>query len=160
MCEYCGCQDILAIAALTSEHDEMRGIGRTAVRAAHAGDWPTARAALATLLTVVEPHTEIEERGLFPPMASEFDEHVSSLRDDHQRLHAAFTELAGADTPPADWATQVDAAVGGLFEHILREQDGLFPASVSVLTADQWDELDAVRMDVSRRVPEPAPRTA
>src|SRR5690348_17613367 len=43
------------------------------------------------------------------------------------------------------------AAVGALFTHILREQDGLFPASLSVLRPQDWERLDAVRAEVDAR---------
>jgi hypothetical protein len=32
-----------------------------------------------------------------------------------------------------------------LFEHILKEQDGVFPAAMSVLTPRDWERLASVR---------------
>jgi hemerythrin-like domain-containing protein len=151
VCEYCGCQNIAAIATLTEEHDELRALGRDAAHAARDGDWPRAVIVCRQLRATLAPHTEIEEIGLFPPMAAEFDTHVASLRDDHRRIDSAVGDLAGAPEPPPGWRQTLESSVTELFEHILREQDGLFPASVSVLTADEWDRLDAVRQEVASR---------
>ncbi len=91
-------------------------------------------------------------------MAGEFGEHVASLQGDHRRLDAAFADLLTEPTPPPGWQQQLESAVSGLFEHVLREQDGLFPASLSVLTAEQWDHLDAVRTELAAPAdPVPAP---
>ena len=152
MCEYCGCQTIEAIAELTREHDELRTVAREATDAARTADRAAATRAAARLLTLLRPHTEIEERGLFPAMAREFDAHVASLRDDHRRLEDT---LSGVVAGPDDtgWPARLDAAVSELFGHILREQDGLFPASLSVLSAHDWDELDRIRAQVLARAP-------
>jgi hemerythrin-like domain-containing protein len=70
MCEYCGCQDVPAIAQLTSEHDDIRAVGRDAARAGRTGDHPAAVVAAKRLLELLEPHTAVEERGLFPATLS------------------------------------------------------------------------------------------
>jgi hypothetical protein len=151
MCEYCGCQDVAAIAQLTREHDEIRAVARAAHDAARAGDHGAAVVAAGQVLALLEPHTAVEERGLFPAMAGEFAEHTASLEGDHRRIEHTLGQLA-AETEPSDrWAERLDAALAELFDHILREQDGLFPASLSVLTPRQWDDLDAVRADVASR---------
>lgn len=148
MCEYCGCQDIPAIAQLTDEHDEIRSVARDAVSASRSGDHCAATRATRRLLDMLAPHTEIEERGLFPAMAGEFVEHTATLIGEHRSLEAELGELASSPSPADGWARRLDAAVGDLFNHILREQDGLFPASLSVLTSAQWDHLDDIRAEV------------
>ena len=158
MCEYCGCQDVPAIAELTREHDELRAVAREAEAAARAGDHPAAARTATRLLGLLRPHTEIEERALFPAMAGEFAEHVASLESDHRRLEDTLTAVAAAGPGDAAWAPALHAAVRELFTHILREQDGLFPASLSVLRPDDWDRLDAVRAEVDAR-PARAPAT-
>lgn len=152
MCEYCGCQSVDAIAQLTREHDELRAVAREATDAARAADRARAGRAAARLLTLLRPHTEIEERGLFPAMAADFAEHVASLRDDHRRLEQTLTAVASR-AEETDWAAQLETAVTELFTHILREQDGLFPASLAVLTSSDWDALDQVRAQVLARAP-------
>ena len=54
------------------------------------------------------------------------------------------------DTHGGRLPVRVRAVVGELFHHILREQDGLFPASLSVLSPQQWDHLDEVRRAVAQ----------
>lgn len=148
MCEYCGCQDVPAIAALTAEHDEIRAVARDAARAARANDRGAAAAAASKLLELLGPHTAIEERALFPAMAGEFADHVESLVADHHRIDVALAGIAGR-YELTDWVERLDAALAELFTHILREQDGLFPAALSVLTAEQWDALDEIRAEVT-----------
>jgi hypothetical protein len=148
MCEYCGCQDVPAIAALTAEHDELRAVARDGARAARSADRDAARTVAHRLLVLLRPHTEIEERALFPAMAGEFAEHVASLSADHRRIEDTLTRIADPADRTVTWAADLDAALGELFTHILREQDGLFPATLSVLTPDDWDRLDDVRAEV------------
>ncbi len=156
MCEYCGCQEVPAIAQLTVEHDEIRAVAREAGRAGHSEDHGAAVAAAQRLLELLEPHTAIEERGLFPAMAGEFAEHTSSLVADHRRIEDALADLASSTGPSKGWTGRLDTALSELFEHILREQDGLFPATLSVLTPEQWEALDEVRAQVQSRRAVPA----
>ena len=41
------------------------------------------------------------------------------------------------------------AALQVLREHILKEQDGVFPAALTSLSGTDWDAVDAVRAAVS-----------
>jgi hemerythrin-like domain-containing protein len=149
MCEYCGCQSVPAIAELTAEHDQIREVARDLDAVAQRQDLPVAVELAGRLLTLLAPHTAVEERGLFPAMAGEFGAHVASLADDHRRIERVLGDLAAGD--PADgWPLRVRAVVAELFDHILREQDGLFPAALSVLSTQQWEHLDEVRRSVAR----------
>jgi hemerythrin-like domain-containing protein len=148
MCEYCGCLEVPAIAQLTAEHDEIRAVAREAGRAGHAGEYDEAVSAARRLLGLLGPHTAVEEQGLLPAMAGEFAEHIDSLEADHQRIDHALAELASGTGPTEGWAGRLEETLSELFEHILREQDGLFPATLSVLTPEQWDHLDAVRTQI------------
>lgn len=160
MCEYCGCQNVPAIAALTAEHDELRAVARDAAAAARSGDRTAAAAAARQLLTLLHPHTQIEEQALFPAMAGEFAEHVASLLDDHHRIGHALAVIADPADARATWVQDLAAALAELFTHILREQDGLFPATLSVLTPADWDHLDQVRTEVTGQTGTPAPGKA
>lgn len=57
-------------------------------------------------------------------------EAVRGARDDDRPAAAAAAQLRGA----ADWPRRLNAALTELFSHILREQDGLFPATPATLT--------------------------
>jgi hypothetical protein len=151
MCEFCGCQEVPAIAALTAEHDELRAVARAAANSARLEDRTAAAAAARQLLTLLHPHTRIEEQALFPAMAGEFPEHVASLLDDHHRIEHTLAVIADPANDRASWATDLNSALAVLFNHILREQDGLFPATLSVLTPADWDHLEQVRAQVTGR---------
>jgi hemerythrin-like domain-containing protein len=149
MCEYCGCQSVPAIAELTAEHDQIREVARDLDSVARREDLPVATEVAGRLLNLLAPHTAVEEQGLFPAMAVEFDAHVASLIDDHRRIEQVLRDVAAGESAE-DWPVRVRAVVGELFHHILREQDGLFPASLSVLSPQQWDHLDEVRRTVAQ----------
>jgi iron-sulfur cluster repair protein YtfE (RIC family) len=157
VCEYCGCQDLPAIAALTREHDAIRDVARTAARAARDNDRRAAAVAARLLLELLRPHTAIEERGLFPAMAGEFGDHVASLMSDHRHLDEALASIADPGNTDEGWPQRLHSALADLFNHILREQDGLFPATLSVLTPQQWETLEQVRIDITLSSPTAAP---
>ena len=138
MCEYCGCQQIEALGELTREHEEIRELAREAV---DAGTADAAVAAVQQLLAALAPHNRVEEDGLFAAMAAQFPEHTDSLRAEHQEIGDLITAFL---TDPAD-RTPLYRALDMLFEHILREQDGLFPAALAYLGPAEWDEIDRVR---------------
>jgi hemerythrin-like domain-containing protein len=144
MCEYCGCQAIAAIDELTREHDTVVNlIGE--VRTAHAGGDVTRMVELAgTIAAVLGPHTIVEEHGLFPALAGDFPDHITALRDEHRRIEAV---LAAA---PADaaWPQRLLDTLEMLREHILKEQDGVFPAALATLRIEQWQAVDDVRARV------------
>lgn len=140
-----------AIAALTAEHDALRAVARDAVKAARARDRAAAADAARELLRLLRPHTEIEEVALFPAMAGEFADHIDSLLDDHRRIDNTLVAIADPEADRPDWVAELDTALADLFTHILREQDGLFPATLSVLTPDDWERLDEARATITTR---------
>ncbi len=144
MCEYCGCEAVEAIADLTAEHDRLRELSRELSAAARCGDLLAASAAARAMHAVLEPHTEVEESGLFPALAGDFPEQIGLLAGEHRRIDAVLAELAGA-APASGWADRVLAALGQLFEHILEEQDGVFPAALAGLSIHDWNAVAAVR---------------
>jgi len=147
MCEYCGCDGIPAVAELIAEHDAIRDLARVARQAATADDRPGAVVAVGRIMELLGPHTQIEEQGLFAAMVGEFGGYISSLIGEHIALDAAFAEF-GMDQPAPGWQQRLIAALDHLFEHILREQDGLFPAALAALTPAEWDVVDVVRAAV------------
>ena len=91
-------------------------------------------------MTLLRPHTQIEEQALFPAMAGEFAEHIASLLGDHHRIEHTLAVIADPADARARWAPDLNEALAELFTHILREQDGLFPATLSVLTPADWEQ--------------------
>jgi hypothetical protein len=79
MCEYCGCQQIAAIAELTREHDGVVAIiGQ--VQRALAGPPEDVAKGCQQILAILAAHTVVEEEGLFPEMTDEFPDHIEELR--------------------------------------------------------------------------------
>jgi hemerythrin-like domain-containing protein len=148
MCEYCGCQDIDVLAELTAEHDRLRELGRDLVAAATADDLARARAVAEVMLGVLAPHTAVEEGGLFPALASEYGEQMAALTGEHREIDDALTLIA-SERVPASWARLADRVAAELFEHILKEQDGVFPAALAVLAPDEWERVGETRLALS-----------
>lgn len=146
MCEYCGCQDVPAIAELTAEHDDIVAQMAKVTEALDRGDAEGASQVCKQMLTVLGPHTTVEEQGLFPAMRGEFAEQVEALQAEHRAIEAVLAE------PPTnpDWPARLTAALHQLREHILKEQDGVFPASLAILAPEDWDHLDEVRAGTQR----------
>lgn len=155
MCEYCGCQNLEVIADLTAEHEALRDLGRELTGAVAADDRHAAARCAGLMLDVLAPHTKVEEGGLFPAMAAEFPEIIGDLTDDHFRIEADLRQIADGHTH--NWASLAEAVVAELFEHILKEQDGVFPASLSVLRPDEWEQVAAVRAKIVEGLPNPLP---
>lgn len=155
MCEYCGCQNLATIDELTREHDLVINLIGEA-RAAHAVSDTARMASLARqIAAVLGPHTEVEERGLFPALTTEFPDYVASLKAEHRRLEAVLGEAAaGTPTNPA-WPARLAEALALLREHILKEEDGVFPAALATLGAADWEAAEAVRSRVGGLLPRP-----
>ncbi|MFI1991006.1 hemerythrin domain-containing protein [Actinoplanes sp. NPDC020271] len=153
MCEYCGCQEVTAIGDLTREHDEVVGlIG--AVRAAHAaGDIDAMAAQARRIAEILAPHTVVEEEGLFPLMTEDFPEQVAILRAEHRHVEQVLNAAATATPADPAWPDALIEVLHELRVHILKEQDGVFPAALTTLDGDGWDRVDAVRARVGIRVP-------
>jgi hemerythrin-like domain-containing protein len=153
MCEYCGCQALATIDELTQEHDLVVDlIGE--VRAAIADADPARMADLARQIArVLGPHTEVEEHGLFPVLAADFPDHIGTLRAEHRRVEAVLGEArSGTPADPA-WPARLAAAIRILREHIIKEQDGVFPAALASLGAADWEAAEAVRLRVGSLLP-------
>ncbi len=153
MCEYCGCQEVTAIGELTREHDEVVAlIGEVRSALTHPSSPPTRApdasrmAELARQMTaILDPHTRVEEDGLFPALAAEFPDQIAGLQDEHRRVEAVLGEAAAGTPADPSWPGRLVATLDVLREHILKEQDGVFPAALASLDAEQWDAVDAVR---------------
>jgi hemerythrin-like domain-containing protein len=153
MCEYCGCQSVTAIDELTREHDMVVNmIGD--VRSAHTIGDVAAMAELARrIAAVLRPHTEVEEHGLFPLLTDEFPEHVTALQAEHRHVEAILGAAEAGTPADPGWPQQLIDTLDLLREHILKEQDGVFPAALTSLSGDDWDIVDAVRARAGTLLP-------
>jgi hemerythrin-like domain-containing protein len=152
VCDYCGCQAVAAVAELTAEHDRVIELGRQAREAVRAGDLVLAAERSRDVATVLGPHTTVEEESLFPALAGEFPEHVGDLLHEHRIIESVLAEAG--DGVPADpgWPARLDRALELLRRHILKEQDGVFPAALSHLGPQQWDAVEEVRTRVGTAI--------
>lgn len=155
MCEYCGCQALATISELTREHDLVVDlIGH--VRGAGAADVQRLADLARQIAAVLGPHTAVEEDGLFPALAAEFPDHIAALQAEHRRIEAVLGEaLTGTPADPA-WPARLAGALQLLREHILKEQDGVFPAALASLNSGDWTGAEAVRARVGSLLPGPA----
>jgi hemerythrin-like domain-containing protein len=153
MCEYCGCQAITAIDELTREHDFVVNLIGD-VRAARAATDVTHMADVARQISaVLGPHTQVEEHGLFPALAGDFPDHVAALEAEHRRMEAVLGEAATGTPADPTWPRRLIDTLDVLRDHILKEQDGVFPAALTTLRTADWDAIDAVRTQVGTLLP-------
>lgn len=138
MCQYCGCRDMPLLRDYIAEHERSVDHGREAVRALDRGELDVAQQLMAAMFTELRSHWQGEENGLFAVMHRDalFAEHIDPLVAEHREL-ASFLEKADLADP--DDQTRFRAAVEDLYEHIAKEEDGLFPAALTALDGTDWD---------------------
>lgn len=144
MCNYCGCREFPLIGQLTAEHEAIaNAAGR--LRTAITAGADNRVELLDDLLTLLMPHTETEERGLFLELRAEgsLTEAVEQLCDEHDDIHGV---LSTVDRAAPDWPA-VLAALDRLHRHIDNEEHGLFPAAVIALPMSAWDRLTPPQSD-------------
>jgi hemerythrin-like domain-containing protein len=149
VCDYCGCQDLDAIAELTAEHDAVVTLSGQVRRALRDVDLDLAALGTRAIVAVLRLHTAVEEGALFPAMARDFGDHIDGLVDVHRQVEQVLAE--SADRTPSDpsWPRRLEQTLVMLREHIIKEQDGVFPAALATLSAEQWDQVDAARAEAS-----------
>lgn len=152
MCEYCGCQDVTAIGELTREHDAVVDLIGQARSAHRAGDLPSLSVCAGRIARLLGPHTRVEQDGLFPALREDFPEQIAELEDEHRVIESILREAAAGPQSP-DWPERLLAALDLLRRHILKEQDGVFPAALTGLRLEQWEAVDAVRAEVGTTLP-------
>jgi hemerythrin-like domain-containing protein len=145
MCEYCGCQAIAAIDELTREHDLVVNLIGDVRAADRAGDVARMADLARQITSVLGPHTRVEEQGLFPALAAEFGDQVAALYGEHRRIEAVLAEAATGTPSDPTWPRRLMGTLELLREHILKEQDGVFPAALATLRTADWELIDAVR---------------
>jgi hemerythrin-like domain-containing protein len=145
MCEYCGCQEIAVIAELTVEHDAVVAAIGSARRQLEDGDLLAVVETSRRIAELLGPHTVVEEDGLFPALVDSFPEHVEALRSEHRQIEAVLSECAGGVPDDPTWPTRLLHTIHLLREHILKEQDGVFPAALASLDSTDWERIEGIR---------------
>ncbi|MFE0965480.1 hemerythrin domain-containing protein [Streptomyces fungicidicus] len=156
MCEYCGCQALDAIDELTREHERVVNL-ISHVRDARRDGAIARMAELAReISSVLGPHTQVEEHGLFPALAGDFPDQIAALEDEHRRIEAVLAEADGPFLTDPGWPDRLIDTLGLLRGHILKEQDGVFPAALAGLDTEQWEAVEKVRAAAGSTLPRPA----
>lgn len=145
MCEYCGCQDVAAIGELTREHDLVVDLIGEARSADRDGDLPGMAQAARRIAEILGPHTRVEEDALFPALADAFPDQIAALEAEHRFIETVLADTARAVPQDAGWPQRLMDMLDTLRAHILKEQDGVFPAALAELSTEAWENLDAVR---------------
>ena len=142
MCHYCGCRDTPLLRDYIAEHERATNLGGDAVRALDRAEHARARELLAAMGTELRSHWQGEENGIFAVMGREelYAEHIGPLVREHRELEEL---LQTVDLEDAGGRDSVRKAVFDLHEHIAKEEDGLFPASLTALGGADWDEAMA-----------------
>ncbi|MGB3886428.1 hemerythrin domain-containing protein [Gordonia sp. (in: high G+C Gram-positive bacteria)] len=139
MCQFCGCRDMPLLRDYTAEHEEAVNLAGDAVRALDAGDHRRAAELAAELAAVLQSHWHGEEDGLFAQLlisGDEFAPYIDPLVVEHRELDDFLRSMDLAESADQKRFRQ---EVFDLHEHIAKEEDALFPASVTTLDGHQWD---------------------
>ncbi|NNN38267.1 hemerythrin domain-containing protein [Streptomyces sp. S3(2020)] len=142
MCHYCGCRDIPLIKEFIAEHERVTDAAGDALRALGRGEPGRARELVAVMAKELDSHWRGEENGLFAVMRSdpEYADYIDALVTEHRELAVLLPSLDLTDA--ADVRTLTDA-VQELHHHIAKEEDGLFPASLTALSGEEWNRAMA-----------------
>jgi hemerythrin-like domain-containing protein len=149
MCEYCGCQQIAVLGELTREHDGVVTLVGQAQKALTDRRQEDVVTCCRQILAILAPHTVVEEEGLFPEMSSEYPEHIGALRSEHREIEKVLGEAGDRFPDDPTWPQRLSGVFVLLREHILKEQDGVFPAALIALDGDQWERIEALRARVT-----------
>jgi iron-sulfur cluster repair protein YtfE (RIC family) len=121
-----------------AEHERVVNLGGAAVRALDHGDPAQAQRRVAEMAEELSSHWRGEEDGLFAVMRRDelYAEHIGPLVQEHRELAALLASCDLSD--PAD-QDRLREAVDDLHGHIAKEEDGIFPASLTALDGSEWD---------------------
>lgn len=139
MCQYCGCRDMPLIRDFVAEHEHALDCADDILRALDRGDRGVVPQLLSRMQTLLRPHWAGEENGIFQVMAAreqQYADYVGPLVAEHRDLAEL---LASVDISTAEGEHAVRVAFDELRGHIRREEDGLFPASLTALSGDDWN---------------------
>lgn len=156
MCSYCGCRSIEVIGRFMTEHEDIVTAAGVLRRAAIERDLAKVSTQCERVRTLLTPHTEAEEVGLFSVMREQgdFAEQVEALCGEHTLLDEQLDGIAAGDY------SLIQPFYQALRDHIDKEDNGLFPTSALTLDGPDWDRIDERTpvMDQSAPVGDPMTR--
>src|SRR5689334_20049938 len=122
-----------------AEHDRVLDLADRALRAIDAADLDAAADAVVSMRSELASHWLCEEEGIFLVMAgseAEYADAIEILTREHRELSAFLDRCDVGD--PAD-QDRLRAEVRELATHVGKEEDGLFPASLTALSGPDWN---------------------
>ncbi|NGN64164.1 hemerythrin domain-containing protein [Streptomyces sp. A7024] len=155
MCHYCGCREIPLIKEFIAEHDQVKDLAGDAERAFDRGETARVRELVRAMATILQAHWRGEEDGLFAVMRGdpEYADYIAALMREHRELAEL---LDTADPDDAADRKKLFEAFDELHHHIAKEEDGLFPASLTALSGEEWNRsIAAWRAAHPDRDPDP-----
>lgn len=140
ICSYCDCWKLPVISRLSREH---AAILKTAneVRGALDPDSPVISDAagelLDQLLELLVAHGSYEERSLYRELRGDeaFAETAVDLCAEHSMIYGALRRVRRRGTP----GKALMPALDQLCNHIMKEEEGLFPPAVMLLSTSAWE---------------------
>ena len=87
--------------------------------------------------------------------ADDFPEQMAALEEEHRLVESVLAEAAAGTPRDADWPERLIRTLDLLRLHILKEQDGVFPAALAALSTEQWEAVEAVRARAGTRMEQP-----
>ncbi len=125
------------IARYSREHEHIiNAMGDLRRASADATD-EVLRGFALTLAGLLDPHTRIEEVGLFAELRKEeeFAAHVEGLCAEHTTLDGLLARVAQGDR------SMVPVLDEALWRHIDKEENGLFPAAIIAVDGEAWTRI-------------------
>jgi hemerythrin-like domain-containing protein len=134
------------IRDFVAEHEQALDCADDILRALDRRDRRPVPELLKRMQDLLLPHWQGEENGIFEVMAAreqQYADYVRPLIAEHRELAEL---LASVEVDTAEGEQAVRVAFDDLRGHIRREEDGLFPASLTALAGDDWNAaMDAWR---------------
>ena len=131
MCSYVDCRNLPVISRLSREHSAILTASGDLCRAVKAGEPSTAL--FDDLLAMLRSHGSYEERCLFEELRGDdtFVGTVEDLCSEHSEIYGTLRGLRRAGATPQTLTPALDR----LGKHILKEEQGLFPPVVILLSS-------------------------
>jgi len=138
VCHYCGCRDIPLIKEFIAEHEVITEAAETILRYLEREQPERVQEVVERIFGELASHFAGEEDGLFAVMHPdpEYTDYIDDLVAEHRALTALLRE---ADPACAADRERLAAAMNDIHRHIAKEEEGLFPVSLSALTGEQWN---------------------
>jgi iron-sulfur cluster repair protein YtfE (RIC family) len=139
MCSYCDCKNLPVISQLSREHTAIMSIAGELCRVVTAGE--PSDALFDDLLAQLLAHGSYEERCLFAELRDEDDfvGTVDALCSEHSEIYGALRRVRRRGATPETLVPALDR----LCKHILKEEQGLFPPVVILLSTGALERAAA-----------------